>query len=85
MYVVAGKDGVLNTDQQVQDEPQGPQIGDIVLKLPDNCRKIKVNGEVLYVSPDGVYYQEIIDANGNKTYKIVGLPSDETTPDQGTD
>jgi len=85
VYVVAGKDGVLNTDQQVQDEPQGPQIGDILLKLPDNCRKIKVNGEVLYVSPDGIYYQELIDANGNKTYKIVGLPEDEAQPDQGTD
>jgi hypothetical protein len=86
VYVVAGKDGVLNTDQQIQDDqPQGPQLGDIVTKLPPDCRKIKVNGEVLYVSPDGVYYQEIIDANGNKTYKIVGLPSDENQPDQGTD
>jgi len=86
VYVVAGKDGVLNTDQQIQnDQPQGPQLGDIVTKLPADCRKIKVNGEVLYVSPDGVYYQEIIDANGNKTYKIVGLPADEATPDLGTD
>lgn len=86
VYVVAGKDGVLNTDQQIQDDqPQGPQMGDIVTKLPNDCRKIKVNGEVLYVSPDGVYYQELIDANGNKTYKIVGLPSDEGQPDQGTD
>jgi hypothetical protein len=86
VFVVAGKDGVLNTDQQIQDDqPQGPQLGDIVTKLPSDCRKIKVNGEVLYVSPDGVYYQELIDANGNKTYKIVGLPSDETQPDQGTD
>jgi len=87
VFVVAGKDGVLNTDQQIQqdDQPQGPQLGDIVTKLPSDCRKIKVNGEVLYVSPDGVYYQELIDANGNKTYKIVGLPSDEGQPDQGTD
>jgi hypothetical protein len=86
VYVVAGKDGVLNTDQQIQDDqPQGPQLGDIVTKLPSDCRKIKVNGEVLYVSPDGVYYQELIDANGNKTYKIVGLPQDEAQPDQGTD
>jgi hypothetical protein len=86
VYVVAGKDGVLNTDQQIQDDqPQGPQLGDIVTKLPSDCRKIKVNNEVLYVSPDGVYYQEIIDSNGNKTYKIVGLPADEATPDQGTD
>lgn len=85
VYMVAGKDGVLNTDQQVQDDaPPALHIGDIVTKLPDNCRKIKLNGEVIYVSPDGVYYKEIIDANGNKTYKIVGLPDDTETPDQGT-
>ncbi len=86
VFVVAGKDGVLDTDQQVQDDqPQGPQLGDIVTELPSDCRKIKVNGEVLYVSPDGVYYQLIIDANGNKTYKIVGLPSDEADDNQGTE
>lgn len=86
VYEVAGKDGVLNTDQQLNDDtPTGPQLGDVVSQLPANCRKIKLNDEVIYVSPDGVYYKEIIDANGNKTYKIVGLPADEETPDQGTD
>ena len=83
VYEVAGKDGELNTTgttgATVQDQqPQGPQMGDIVTQLPRDCMKIKVNGEKLWVSPDGVYYQEQVDANGNKTYKIVGLPSDET-------
>jgi hypothetical protein len=82
VYQIAGKDGELNTTSVQDDQQQqGPQMGDIVNQLPPDCRKIKVNGEKLYVSPDGVYYQEIVDANGNKTYKIVGLPSDE--PDQG--
>jgi hypothetical protein len=81
VYMVAGKDGELNTGATIQDDqPRGPQLGDVVTQLPENCRKIKVNGERLFVSPDGVYYQEIIDADGNKTYKIVGLPSDE--PDE---
>jgi hypothetical protein len=83
VYEVVGKDGELNTTDQttVQDQqPQGPQMGDIVTQLPPDCKKIKVNGSKLWVSPDGVYYQEQVDANGNKTYKIVGLPSDE--PDQ---
>jgi hypothetical protein len=83
VYMIAGKDGELNTASSVQDQqPQGPQMGDIVYQLPQDCRKIKVNGEVLYVSPDGVYYQQQIDANGNKSYKIVGLPSDEPESNQ---
>jgi hypothetical protein len=77
VYMIAGKDGELNTNSVQDDQPQGPQMGDIVTQLPSDCRKIKVNGEVLFVSPDGVYYQQQVDANGNKTYKIVGLPSDE--------
>lgn len=76
VYEVAGKDGQLNTTD-VQDTPQGPRMGDVVLQLPADCRKINVNSQKLYVSPDGVYYQEQVDANNNKTYKVVGLPSDE--------
>ncbi|ASU32587.1 DUF6515 family protein [Mucilaginibacter xinganensis] len=82
VYQVAGKDGQLNTTDVQDDQYQGPQMGDIVGQLPPDCRKIKVNGEKLYVSPDGVYYQEQADANGNKTYKVVGLPSEEQQPDQ---
>ncbi|TWI99372.1 hypothetical protein JN11_02689 [Mucilaginibacter frigoritolerans] len=77
VYMIAGKDGVLNTTQDDQQQQQGPQIGDIVTQLPPDCRKIKVNGNKLYVSPDGVYYQEQVDQSGATTYKIVGLPSDE--------
>ncbi len=79
VYEVVGKDGELNTKgATMQDEqPQGPQMGDIVSQLPPDCRKIKVGGQKLWVSPDGIYYQEQFDASGAKTYKIVGLPSDE--------
>lgn len=77
VYQVAGKDGELNTDGGGDDQYQGPQMGDVVAQLPPDCRKINVNGEKLWVSPDGVYYQEQIDAQGNKSYKVVGLPSDE--------
>jgi hypothetical protein len=79
VYVVAGKDGVLNTDQSSVDntQPQGPQLGDIVTQLPPDCRKLKINGDKLWVSPDGIYYKEIVDTSGNKTYKIVGLPDDQ--------
>ena len=83
VYQVAGKDGELNTGTDVQgDQYQGPQMGDVVGQLPPDCRKIKVNGEKLFVSPDGVYYQELTDDKGNKSYKVVGLPSEEQQPDQ---
>jgi hypothetical protein len=79
VYMVVGKDGELNTGSNVQDDqPRGPQMGDIVAQLPQDCRKIKVNGQKLWVSPDGVYYQEQVDAQGVKTYKIVGLPADDS-------
>jgi len=77
VYEVAGKDGELNTGSTMQDQPRAPQMGDIVTELPQSCRKINVNGQKLYVSPDGIYYQEQVDNNNNKTYKIVGLPADE--------
>jgi len=77
-YVIAGKDGELNTDQGGNgDYQKAPQMGDIVSQLPEDSRKIKINGEKLYVSPDGFYYQDTTDNNGNKAYKIVGTPSDE--------
>jgi hypothetical protein len=78
VYVIAGKDGELNTNSTVQtDPPQGPRIGDIVNQLPPNCRKVNVNGQKLYVSEDGVYYQQQVDEKGAINYKIVGLPSDD--------
>ena len=85
VYQVAGKDGELNTKSMGDDQqqPQGPQMGDVVNQLPPDCRKLKVNGQKLFVSPDGVYYQQQVDGNNNKTYKIVGLPSDEPEQSQG--
>jgi len=77
-YQVAGKDGELNT-AVAQDVQQAPQVGDIVDALPADCRKINLNGEKYYVSPDGYYYQEAKDGNGNKVYKIVGTPDDAPT------
>ena len=82
-YQVAGKDGELNTDDaNVDNGPPAPQMGDIVTQLPPNCRKVNVNGQRLYISPDGIYYQAQADQNGNTVYKIVGLPDDDQ--DQGS-
>jgi len=79
-YQVAGKDGELTTDDgggDVNNAPAAPQIGDIVTQLPPNSRKISINGDKLYISPDGIYYKVLVDPNGNKTYKIVGLPDQD--------
>jgi len=78
VYQVAGKDGELNTDGGAAVQAVAPpQIGDIVTSLPDGTRTIKINGQKLYVSPDDYYYQDAVDNNNNKVYKIVGTPSDE--------
>jgi hypothetical protein len=79
VYVIAGKDGQLNTangGDQANGAP-APQIGDIYDQLPPDTRKIKLNGVTFYVSPDDYYYQETTATNGNKVYKVVGTPSDE--------
>ena len=51
-------------------------IGDIVPNLPPDSRGVTVNGTRMFVTPDDVYYQATTDSNGNRAYKIVGLPSE---------
>lgn len=79
VYEVAGRDGVLNTDGSVQ-PPQvdsaTPQVGDVVNELPDNCRKVTLNGKKFFVSPNGIYYQPFTDSNGNPGYRIASVPDD---------
>jgi hypothetical protein len=80
MYVVAGKDGVLNTGDAVTDPNANvatPKVGDIVNQLPDDCRKVILNGKKYYVSPNGIYYEKVTDPNGNVGYRIASLPEDE--------
>lgn len=77
IYVVAGKDGVLNTDESVTDPnatTAAPKVGDIVNQLPDNCRKVLLNGKKYYVSPNDIYYEKVTDPNGNVGYRIASLP-----------
>lgn len=75
VYEVAGRDGVLNTDGgNTPQDSATPQVGDVVNELPDNCRKVTVNGNKFYVSPNGIYYQPFTDADGNTGYKIASVP-----------
>ncbi len=75
VYEIAGKDGELNTNATGADAVV-PKVGDIVTKLPPDCRKVKLNGLTYFVSVDGIYYQETKDSNNNTVYKIVGLDDD---------
>jgi hypothetical protein len=78
-YVIAGKDGVLNTNGEASDNnnPPAPQVGDILNQLPDGCRNVKLNGKKYYVSPDGIYYEDFTDQHNFKGYRIVSIPADD--------
>jgi hypothetical protein len=78
-YVVAGKDGVLNTNGDANNPP-APQVGDVVNQLPDDCKKVKLNGKQYYVAPDGIYYEDFTDNHNFKAFRIVSVPSND---DQG--
>ncbi|MGZ3757035.1 MAG: DUF6515 family protein [Mucilaginibacter sp.] len=83
VYVVAGKDGVLNTDgSNVQPEDNAPRVGDIVDRLPDNCRKVTLNGKKYFVAPDDIYYEQIKDESGNVAYRIASIPDDQPAGNQ---
>jgi len=74
-YLIAGKDGVLNTGQDQQ--PPAPQVGDIVDQLPPDCRTVTLNNKKFYVSPDDVYYEETVDNGGTTAYKVAGVPTQQ--------
>ncbi|RYZ99644.1 MAG: hypothetical protein EOP47_16205 [Sphingobacteriaceae bacterium] len=86
VYQVVGKDGQLETDEPILEGYNGdsgsynmgpaPQMGDIVSQLPDDTRRININGQKYLVSPDDYYYQETRDNNNDKVYKVVGTPDD---------
>ena len=86
VYRVAGKDGELSTENGGQvngdDNANYPQIGDVIEELPQDSRKVKVNGEKYYVTPDGVYLHEQRDSTGKKVYVVTGVPDDEPDDQQ---
>lgn len=76
VYQIAGKDGELNTDGPLADEPP-LQIGELVDALPYEYKIIKLNGQKYYMTPDGYYFQDAVDSEGNKVYKVAGVPAEE--------
>ncbi|PWS27131.1 hypothetical protein DHW03_14100 [Pedobacter yonginense] len=68
IYVVAGKDGVLNTTDGPVDTHQ---IGDVIPQLPEGCREVTIKNDKYFVSPDDVYYEEVIEGN-TISYRVIG-------------
>ncbi|QJD94357.1 hypothetical protein HH214_02960 [Mucilaginibacter robiniae] len=86
VYVVAGKDGVLDTtvnnDNMSNNAGNMLRLGDIVDELPADCSKIKLNGKTYFVSPEGIHFEEIKDDNNNTAYRVVGLPDEDDNSEQ---
>jgi len=79
VFIVSGKDGVLNTDK-AGDVPPLPKVGDVVTQLPEGCRTIKLNGKKYFLSPDDIYYEEFKDANDSTSYRVASVPEEEEVP-----
>lgn len=84
VYVVAGKDGVLNTDKNDGNNGddngavnQVPRVGDIVNQLPENARRVTLNGKKYYVTAEDIYLEETKDADGNTVYRIASVPDSQ--------
>ena len=74
VYTVVGKNGVINNtgeQQPVTNAVQTPQIGDEITTLPENSKRVTINGDVLYVTPDN-FYLKAETINNTTTYKVVG-------------
>ncbi len=81
-YQIAGKDGELNTDDANMQDAPPIQVGDLVDNLPEDYRKINLNGEKYYVTPSGYYLQDAVDENGKKVYKIISVPAPDADDDK---
>jgi hypothetical protein len=72
LYEVVGVNGRLSNNKGYNNQnSRTPTEGDIVDRLPEQCRTITLNGQTLYISPDNIYYQKETDNKGTY-YKVVG-------------
>lgn len=87
-YEVVGTDGVLNTTNTDADADEmndtddtparesnknpAPVNGSVVNQLPASCTAVTIDEQKYFISPSGVYYQEVINGNNIVSYKISG-------------
>ena len=75
VYTVVGKNGEINNsveDETITAPPTSTlQIGDVLNQLPEGSKIVIINGEKIYVTPDGTYLREE-SVNGVVQYKVTG-------------
>lgn len=82
-YVVVGKNGKIGDKTVTITDDQGnnnnnPDNGAgnnnaLLSQLPDNCRTVNINGQQYFLSPDGMYYQSVLNSDNTIAgYKVVG-------------
>jgi len=81
-YQIAGKDGQLNTDDTNAQDAPPIQVGDLVDNLPEEYKKVNLNGQLYYITSGGYYLQDAVDENGKKVYKIISVPAPEPDDDK---
>jgi hypothetical protein len=89
-YKVVGTDGVLNTTEEtvtIENSPAAstktmvktnviPETGARFDVLPEGSKTVVIKKEKYYLSPAGVYYQEVIDGD-NIRYEVTGNSASE--------
>jgi|GEM_PF-424254 len=81
VYTVVGKNGEINNSNDadvnadVSDAPPPPpsdlHVGDIIPELPEGSHPVTINGESLFVSPDNMYFKQLVTGN-EVSYQVVG-------------
>lgn len=75
VYTVVGKNGEINNTDENNNvtAPPSPslQIGSVVSQLPEGSKIVTINGEKVYVTPDGSYLKEE-NVDGEVQYRVVG-------------
>ncbi len=69
-YKVVGK-APQDNNVQAPATNAAPATPDLITTLPEGSRTVNINGQVYYLSPDGMYYQQTT-VNGTTGYVIVG-------------
>ncbi|MBC9934842.1 DUF6515 family protein [Chitinophaga qingshengii] len=76
-FKVVGKDGkigdtvVTPQNNDTPDNSSGTVPGNILKDLPSGSRSVQINGQQYFLSPDGMYYQQVNTNNGTG-YQVVG-------------
>jgi len=90
-YVVVGVNGVINTidtskapipaqQQPVDSSSANQQSTPNLSQLPTDSKVVTINQQKLYMAPNGVYYQEVLDADSKVSYQAVGNINDQASP-----